>query len=190
MRPEFIRTDDAEIPRAADVAGEVRDAVRADGGGSGDETGGAGVATAERAHRAVRAAHAIAVLTDLKRSSGTTQVAKAASVNLQRVQSVGGGAAGSWLKWLVLIGGGVLFAVQFYVVMRAATVSRRRAALGGVKVALGIVAGLATAVVFAWAFFNPPGTPLWVLVALGVDLAVVALASWTPSAARRTPHSA
>ncbi len=139
-------------------------------------------------------AAAIAVLTDLKQSDAP-QLAKAASVNLDRVRSVtesGGAGAGSssWLKWLILFGGGVLFAVQFYVVMRAATVRRRHAALGGVRMALGIVVGLATAGVFAWAFFAPPDTPLWVLVALGVDLAVVALASWTPSAARRTPHSA
>jgi len=132
---------------------------------------------------------AIAVLTDLKRSSSTPQLAKAASFNLDRVRSVAGG-GGSWLKWLVLLGGGVLFAVQFYVVMRAATVSRRRAALGRAKVALGIVAGVATAAVFAWAFFEPPGTPLWVLVALGVDLVVVALAWWTPTAARHLPRSA
>ena len=141
---------------------------------------------------------AIAVLTDLKKSSGTPLLAKAASVNLDRVRSMtdGGGAGGggddasTWLKWVILFGGGVLFAVQFYVVMRAATVRRRRAALGGVRVALGIVVGLATAGIFAWAFFVPPDTPLWVLVALGVDLVVVALASWTPSAARRMPRSA
>jgi tetratricopeptide (TPR) repeat protein len=68
---------------------------------------------------------AIAVLTDLKRSSVTPQIAKAASVNLDRVGNVAGGGA-SWLKWLIIFGGGVLFAIQFYVVMRAATVSRRR----------------------------------------------------------------
>lgn len=134
-------------------------------------------------------AAAIAVLTDLKRSSGAPRLAKAASANLDRVKSVAG-VATSWLKWLVLLGGGVLFAVQFYVVMRAATVSRRRGAFGLVKVVLGIVAGLATAAVFAWAFFYPPDTPLWVLVALGVDLAVVVLAWWTPPAARRLARSA
>jgi len=144
-------------------------------------------------------AAAIAVLTDLKKSSSAPQLAKAASLNLDRVRSMtaGGGdgdGAGadssSLLKWLILFGGGVLFAVQFYVVMRAATVRRRRAALGGVRVALGIVVGLATAVVFAWAFFTPPDTPLWVLVALGVDLVVVALASWAPGTARSAPRSA
>jgi len=134
-------------------------------------------------------AAAIAVLTDLKQSSGAPRLAKAASANLDRVRSVAGGAV-SWLKWLVLLGGGVLFAVQFYVVMRAATVSRRRGALGQVRVVLGIVAGLATAAVFAWAFFYPPDTPMWVLVALGVDLAVVVLAWWTPPAARRLARSA
>jgi tetratricopeptide (TPR) repeat protein len=135
---------------------------------------------------------AIDVLTDLKESSDAPRLAKAASVNLDRVKSMaeaaGGGA--SWLKWLVVFGGGVLFAVQFYVVTRAATPSRRRGALGQAKVALGIVAGLATAAVFAWAFFDPPDTPLWVLVALGVDLVVVALAWWTPPTARRQPRSA
>ncbi len=135
---------------------------------------------------------AIDVLTDLKQSSEAPRLAKAASVNLDRVKSMaetaGGGA--SWLKWLVVFGGGVLFAVQFYVVMRAATPSRRRGALGQARVALGIVAGLATAAVFAWAFFYPPDTPLWVLVALGVDLVVVALAWWTPPVARSQPRSA
>ena len=132
---------------------------------------------------------AIAVLTDLKRSSDTPEIAKAASANLDRVSSVAGG-ADSWLKWLIVFGGGVLFAVQFYVVMRAATASRRRAALGRVRVVLGIVAGIAAAAVFAWAFLYPPSTPLWVLVALAVDLVVVVLAWWTPSAAQRAPHSA
>jgi tetratricopeptide (TPR) repeat protein len=135
---------------------------------------------------------AIDVLTDLKESSDAPRLAKAASVNLDRVKSMaeaaGGGA--SWLKWLVVFGGGVLFAVQFYVVMRAATPSRRRGALGQAKVALGIVAGLATAAVFAWAFFDPPDTPLWVLAALAIDLVVVVLAWWTPPAARRQPRSA
>jgi tetratricopeptide (TPR) repeat protein len=135
---------------------------------------------------------AIDVLTDLKQSSEAPRLAKAASVNLDRVKSMaetaGGGA--SWVKWLVVFGGGVLFAVQFYVVMRAATPSRRRGALGQARVALGIVAGLATAAVFAWAFFYPPDTPLWVLVALGVDLVVVALAWWTPPVARSQPRSA
>lgn len=135
---------------------------------------------------------AIDVLTDLKQSSDAPRLAKAASVNLDRVKSMaetaGGGA--SWVKWLVVFGGGVLFAVQFYVVMRAATPSRRRGALGQARVALGIVAGLATAAVFAWAFFYPPDTPLWVLVALGVDLVVVALAWWTPPVARSQPRSA
>jgi tetratricopeptide (TPR) repeat protein len=136
-------------------------------------------------------AAAIAVLTDLERTSDLPQLAKAASANLTRVKNMGGTAAGaaSWLKWLVLFGGGVLFAVQFYVVMRAATPGKRRGTFGALRVALGIVAGLATAVVFAWAFFSPPDTPLWVLVALGVDLVVVALAWWTP-AARRLPRAA
>jgi len=135
---------------------------------------------------------AIATLTDLKESSDLPGLAKAASLNLTRVTSMNGTADGttSWLKWLVLIGGGVLFAVQFYVVMRAATPSRRQGALGAAQVALGIVAGLATAAVFAWAFLYPPDTPLWVLVALGVDVVVVALAWWTPPAARRQPRSA
>ena len=136
---------------------------------------------------------ATTVLADLKRSSSEPQLAKAASVNLDRVKSMvtsgSTGSTDSWLKWPILFGGGVLFAVQFYVVMRAATPRRRRAALGAAKVALGSVAGLVTAGVFAWAFFVPPATPLWVLVALGVDLVVVALAAWTPRAARHVPRS-
>jgi len=135
---------------------------------------------------------AIDVLTDLKQSSDAPRLAKAASVNLDRVKDMAETAGGdsSWLKWLVVFGGGVLFAVQFYVVMRAATPSRRRGALGQARVALGVVAGLVTAAVFAWAFFYPPDTPLWVLVALGVDLVVVALAWWTPPVARSQPRSA
>lgn len=136
---------------------------------------------------------AIAVLTDLKKSTDVPALAKAASVNLARVNTTNATAGGtsSWLEWLVLLGGGVLFAVQFYVVVRAATPSRRRGdAFGTAKVALGAVAGLATAVVFAWAYLSPPDTPLWVLVALVVDLLVVAFAWWAPAAARRQPRSA
>jgi len=145
---------------------------------------GLAIVDAKQGHKSA----AITVLTGLKLSSGTPQLAKAASVNLDRVRSMIEGGA-PWLKWLVLFGGGVLFAVQFYVVMRAATVNRRRGAVGQARVTLGIVGGLATAVVFAWAFFYPPDTPLWVLVALGVDLVVVALAWWTPTAAPRQPRT-
>ncbi len=144
---------------------------------------------AERGNHAA----AIAALSDLKRSSATPQLAKAVSFNLERVKSMGktpGASPDPWLKWLILFGGGVLFAVQFYVVMRAATPGRRRGAFGAAKVALGVVAGLATAVVFAWAFFAPPDTPLWTLVALGVDVVVIVLAWWTPPSASRRPRSA
>jgi tetratricopeptide (TPR) repeat protein len=136
---------------------------------------------------------AIAVLTDIKKSTDVPALAKAASVNLARVNTTHAAAGGtsSWLEWLVLLGGGVLFAVQFYVVVRAATPSRRRGdAFGTAKVAVGAVAGLATAVVFAWAYLSPPDTPLWVLVALVVDLLVVAFAWWSPAAARPQPRSA
>lgn len=135
---------------------------------------------------------AIAALTDLRKSTDVPALAKAASVNLARLNTTNATAGGtsSWLEWLVLFGGGVLFAIQFYVVMRAATPSRRGGAFGTAKVALGAVAGLATAVVFAWAYLSPPDTPLWVLVALVVDLVVVAFAGWAPVAARRQPRSA
>ena len=134
------------------------------------------------------------VLTDLTKSADDPQLAKAASANLASLDKMTGGGGGtssgsnSWLTWLVWIGGGVLFAVQFYVVMRAATPARRRGTLGMVKVALGAVVGIATAAVFAWAFVDPPSSPLIVLVALAIDVIVVVLAA-LPSA-KQTPRPA
>ena len=132
----------------------------------------------------------------LSKSAADPQLAKAASANLASVKKmtgggtgVGGGGSSSWVTWLVWIGGGVLFAVQFYVVMRAATPARRRGSLGTVKVVLGAVVGIATAAVFAWAFVDPPSSPLIVLVALAIDVIVVVLAA-LPSAASRVPRSA
>ena len=136
------------------------------------------------------------MLTDLTKSADDPQLAKAASANLASVREDDrrrrgtSGDSSSWLTWLVWIGGGVLFAVQFYVVMRAATPARRRGTLGMVKVALGAVVGIATAAVFAWAFVDPPSSPLIVLVALAIDVVVVVLAALPPAAAKRMPRSA
>jgi tetratricopeptide (TPR) repeat protein len=137
-------------------------------------------------------------LTDLEKTADDPKLAEAAAVNLARVQDMGGGggtgdATGDgetgWISWLVLIGGGVLFAVQTYAVMRAAAV-RPRGPLAVPMAALGTVVGIATAAVFALAYFGNLDNTTYVLAALGVDVVVVALTWAAPSLGRGAARTA
>lgn len=138
---------------------------------------------------------AATTLTELKDTAADPELAKAAAVNLTRVQDMGGAAEGAagdasdWLSWLVLVGGGVLFAVQTYAVVRAAAV-RPRGALAVPMAAVGAIAGIATAAVFALSFFGTLDNDLYVLVALGVDVVIVALTWAGPSLGRRQARAA
>jgi Flp pilus assembly protein TadD len=124
-------------------------------------------------------------LTSLK-SSKAPGVAEAAALNLTKVQDMGGGTSGTssdWLSWLVLIGGGVLFAAQTYAVLRAAAV-RPRAALALPLAGVGAVVGIITAAVFALSYFGSLDNSTYVLAALGVDVVIVALTWLGPSLGR------
>ncbi len=126
---------------------------------------------------------AVDTLTNLGESASSPELAKAATENLAAVEDMPGGTAGNWVEWLVIYGGGMLFAVQTYVVMRAA--SRRGSGRSQMTVAIGALAGIATALVFALTFFDVLTSSLIVLAALGVDLAAIALTWWGATAAPR-----
>ena len=138
-------------------------------------------------------------LTDLKKTADDPKLVEAAALNLTRVQDMdgGGGSGGDtggsdetgWISWLVLIGGGVLFAVQTYAVIRAAAV-RPRGPLALPVAALGTVVGIATAAVFALTYFGSLDNTMYVLAALGVDVVIVALTWAAPSLGRAGARTA
>jgi tetratricopeptide (TPR) repeat protein len=140
-----------------------------------------------------------ATLTDLEKTADDPQLAKAAAVNLTRVQDMeggggdggggGGGGETGWLSWLVLIGGGLLFAVQTYAVMRAAAV-RPRGPLALPMAALGTVVGIATAAVFALTYFGNLDNTTYVLATLGIDVVVVVVTWAAPSLGRSAARTA
>ena len=140
---------------------------------------------------------AAATLADLKKTATDPKLVTAAAVNLTRVQHMGGGGGGgaaggnetSWVSWLVLIGGGVLFAAQTYAVMRAAAV-RPRGSLALPIAGLGVVVGIVTAAVFALTYFGTLDNTMYVLAALGVDIVVVALTWAAPSLGRSAARTA
>ena len=141
---------------------------------------------------------AVATLTELKDTADEPKLAEAAAINLTRVQDMegGGGTGGGggdgetgWLFWLVVAGGGLLFAVQTYAVMRAAA-ARPRGPLALPIAAIGAVVGVATAAVFALVFFDVFGDSMYVLVALAVDVVVVALTWLSPAMGRRPARTA
>ena len=137
-----------------------------------------------------------ATLTDLEKTADDPRLAEAAAVNLKRVQDMGGGGGAGggggetgWLSWLVLIGGGLLFAVQTYAVMRVAAV-RPRGPLALPMAALGTVVGIATAAVFALTYFGNLDNTTYVLAALGLDVVVI-VATWAaPSLGRSAARTA
>lgn len=132
---------------------------------------------------------AVAALTDLKKTATESQLKKALAVNLARVAGMSGTETEGWLGWLVLIGGGLLFAVQTWAVMRTAAV-RRRGTLTQPMVAVGALAGVVTAAVFALAYLDVYRSTMVVLAVLAVDIVVVALTLWAPTAARRQMRAA
>jgi tetratricopeptide (TPR) repeat protein len=127
------------------------------------------------------------MLTDLEESAQSQQLTQAAAENLATVQDMPGGGTADWIEWLVVYGGGLLFAVQTYVVMRAASGRGDRSQL---MVAIGALAGVATAIVFALTFFDVLNSSVFVLVALGVDLAAILLTWWGAQTAPRTARAA
>ena len=130
-------------------------------------------------------------------SSTAAGVAQAATANLAKLKGSGGGAAGGggsestsdWLSWLVLVGGGVLFAVQTFAVLRAAA-TRPRGPLAMPLAGLGAVVGVVTAAVFALSYFGSLDGSTFVLAALGVDVVVVALTLAAPSLGRSRARTA
>jgi len=130
-----------------------------------------------------RRGDAVDALTDLGESDVSPALAKAATENLGRVEDLPGGATDAWVQWLVVYGGGVLFAVQTFAVMRAA--SRHGRGRSQLMVAVGALAAVATAIVFALAFFDVLSSTVLVLAALGVDLAIIALTWWSATTVTR-----
>jgi tetratricopeptide (TPR) repeat protein len=126
---------------------------------------------------------AASVLTDLSESASSPELVQAATQNLAAVENMPGGTTSDWVNWLVVYGGGLLFAVQTFVIMRAASAQSGRSRL---VVTLGALAGAATAIVFALTFFGVLDSSILVLVALGIDLAVVAITWW---GGQSTPRS-
>lgn len=118
-------------------------------------------------------------------------VAAAAAANLDTVRDMADGGGGGidsgasddWLSWLVLIGGGVLFAVQTFAVLRAAA-TRPRSPLAVPLAGIGAVVGVATAAVFALSYFGTLDGSTYVLAALAVDVVIVALTLAAPSLGR------
>ena len=134
-------------------------------------------------------------LTGLK-SSAAAGVADAAAANLAKLKSQGGGSGGGvsggtsdWLSWLVLVGGGVLFAVQTFAVLRAAA-ARPRTSLSLPLAGLGAVVGVVTAAVFALSYFGSLDGSTFVLAALGVDVVVVVLTLAAPALGRGRTRTA
>lgn len=130
-----------------------------------------------------RESDAVATLTTISESASSAELAEAAAENLATVQDMSGASSADWNAWLVMYGGGVLFALQTYAVMRAAS---RRSPRSRIMVAIGAVAGVATALVFALTFFDVLTGSAIALAALAVDVAVVALTWWGASAAPRS----
>jgi hypothetical protein len=89
----------------------------------------------------------------------------------------------------VLVGGGLLFAVQTYAVMRAAAV-RPRGPLALPMAALGTVVGIATAAVFALTYFGNLDNTTYVLATLGIDVVVVVVTWAAPSLGRSAARTA
>ena len=130
-------------------------------------------------------------LTGLK-SSQEPGMAAAVAANLAKVRKMSEGGSGGegggtseddWLSWLVLIGGGVLFAAQTFAVLRAAA-TRPRGPLSLPLAGLGAVAGVVTAAVFALSYFGKLDGSTFVLGALAADVVIVALTLAAPSLGR------
>lgn len=140
------------------------------------------------AERGDRGAAAV-LLHEVKASAESPALERAAQANLDRLSALADDES-QWLKWLVLAGGALLFAFQTYVLVGALAASPRRDAAVVAKVVVGILAGLGAAVVLALAYFDPFRSPLWVALALAVDLVVVVLVWRSTSTSPRIAQSA
>jgi hypothetical protein len=130
--------------------------------------------------------------------SAAPGVAAAVAANLTKVREMsdgGGGGVGEggvsddWLDWLVLIGGGALFAVQTFAVLRAAA-TRPRGPLAVPLAGLGAAAGVATAAVFALSYLGTLDGSTYVLATLAVDVVIVVLTLAAPSLGRGRARTA
>lgn len=117
---------------------------------------------------------AATALAEIRDSDASPQLRSAADENLKRLTAMAEGDS-RWLKLLILFGGGVLFAWQYYALMHAVRARPHRGTLGALQVVLGIVVGIGAGVILALAFFDPFRSPLWVLPVAAVDAVVVVL---------------
>jgi tetratricopeptide (TPR) repeat protein len=146
---------------------------------------GQAIVVAERGDRA----EAAALLDEVRASTESPDLQRAAQTNLVRLEALADDET-QWLKWLVLAVGALLFAFQTYVLVGALAASPRRDGAVVWKVVLGILVGLAAAVVLVLAFLDPFRGPLWVAVALVIDLLVVAFVWRATSGVSGTAQSA
>jgi len=154
-----------------DLAGADEDFARSTQAAANDYARmGRALVDAERGDRGAAAA----LLNELKASAESPALERAAQVNLDRLNALADGER-QWFKWLILALGALLFSCQAYVLVYALAARPRRDAAVVWKVVVGILVGLGAAVVLALAFFDPFRSPLWVAVALVVDLVVVVL---------------
>jgi tetratricopeptide (TPR) repeat protein len=168
-----------------DLAGAAEDFARSTQAAANDYARmGRALVDAERGDRGAAAA----LLNEVKASAESPTLERAAQANLDRLSALADDES-QWLKWLVLAGGALLFSFQAYVLVGALAARPRRDAAVVWKVVVGMLAGLGAAVVLALAFFDPFRSPLWVALAVAVDLVVVVLAwrsaSGSPRAAQR-----
>jgi len=168
-----------------DLAGADEDFARSDEATANDFASlGHALVDAERGDTSAAAA----LLDEVKASSESPALQRAAEANLDRLEALADEDS-QWLKWLVLAAGALLFAFQAYVLVDALAAGPRRDGAIVWKVVVGILAGLGAAVVLGLAFFDPFRGPLWVALALAVDLVVVVLVwrstSASPPAAQR-----
>jgi tetratricopeptide (TPR) repeat protein len=129
-----------------------------------------------------------ALLEEVKASADAPALQRAAAADLERLRDLADDDS-RWLKWLVLAVGALLFSFQAYVLVGALAAGPRRDAAAVWKVVAGLVAGLGAIIVLVLAFFDPFRSPLWVAVALAVDLVVVLLVWRTKGGASRAVQS-
>ena len=166
-----------------DLAGADEDFARSTQAAANDYAQlGRALVDAERGDRDAAAG----LLTELTTSAESPALKRAAQANLDRLDALADSER-PWFKWLVLALGALLFSCQAYVLTDALAARPRRHAAVVWKVVVGIVVGLAAAVVLALAFFDPLRSPLWVALAVAVDLVVVVLV-WRGS--RGSPRAA
>ena len=130
------------------------------------------------------------MLDEVKASAASPSLQRAAEANLDRLRTVADDDS-QWLKWLVLAAGALLFSLQTYVLVGALAASPRRDTAVTWKVVAGRTGGSRQRPsVLVLAFFDPFRGPLWVAVALAVDLVVVLLVWRTTSDPSRAAQSA